>query len=670
MKKEVILMNEQNNLGQNQQQSAGYPPQYQPDMNNNQGVNSVNNYQQNQVEQINQVNELQQQVQPTNQGQQTIQQAPQQPVQQQPQQPMSQPINQVQQPIQQPQQVNVSPGQVDSPINQQLVNQDIVAQAPLNPLANNQQTTATNGVYGPSVPLNTAADATNIGFVASSAPLKKKSNKGLIIGIVLIVLIGLGLLGYFVIYPYIVKTYFSDPKNVYESTINAVFKKINTTANTLVHQKAIYNLEASFDSNIETLKPYTGYTYGINLGVDPTNKTFQSGIIIKNSEESTEHSYYEYLKDNKEYAKYSSYRGYIYLGEADLQQQTELFSSFEDMFNNSEKLNSEEIEYLSNKLAELLISSIDENKLSKEDAIIKVNNEELKVTNNKYTIDKDVLSNTKQVIVDGLKNDDKALDILARMSDSEKDQVTEYLDTLMGQEIEISEDGEEQITYFNIYSYGLKNEIVGFELTNNRSDSRLYYYFNNKEFELGSYIYSNDIETGKETENVLIATGVKNGSTTKVTIKINDEEFGTLDVKKWNDTGIELDYSLIINSDEVNGTLKLESDVNEERAKYNFEISVNKGEEFISISFSFDEDWTSEVANINTNNADTLTDEELAQKKQEFTNALMETPIGILFSTVSNDYDQNIYNYYDNSNNTNNVNSETTNTTVNNVPIS
>ena len=170
MKKEVILMNEQNNLGQNQQQSAGYPPQYQPDMNNNQGVNSVNNYQQNQVEQINQVNELQQQVQPTNQGQQTIQQAPQQPVQQQPQQPMSQPINQMQQPIQQPQQVNVSPGQASSPINQQPVNQDIVAQAPLNPLANNQQTTATNGVYGPSVPLNTATDATNIGFVASSAP--------------------------------------------------------------------------------------------------------------------------------------------------------------------------------------------------------------------------------------------------------------------------------------------------------------------------------------------------------------------------------------------------------------------------------------------------------------------------------------------------------------------
>ena len=62
------------------------------------------------------------------------------------------------------------------------------------------------------------------------------------------------------------------------------------------------------------------------------------------------------------------------------------------------------------------------------------------------------------------------------------------------------------------------------------------------------------------------------------------------------------------------------------------------------------------TTNINTNNADTLTDAELAQKQQEFTNALMETPIGALFTTISNDYDESIYNYYDNNTVDNTVN--------------
>lgn len=543
--------------------------------------------------------------------------------------------------------------------------QDIVEQAPLNPIANNP-TTPSNGVYGPSIPINGIQDATNVGFVAAAAPLPKKKNKSVILAIVLVVILALAALGYFVIYPYIVKNYLNDPKNVYDASIQAVFKGINNKAEQLVHQKAIYSFEASFDSNIESLKPYTGYSYGLNMGVDPTNKTIQTGIIIKNEESSTEHSYYRYLKDNKEYVKYSSYRGYIYLGEADLDATQEIFNSFNELFEDAEKMSAEDTQYLVTTIADLLVASIDENKLTKEDAVIKVNGEELKVTNNKYTVDYDVKCNTVTTIADGLKKDDKALEILSNLLDESKEEITEALDEAVEDTKETTEEEKKAVTYVHIYTYGLKNDIVGFEITTNQSDSRLYYYTKDDNFDAGFYVVSENEETGKEEENSLQCTGVKEGSNTKVTVQFNEDEIATLTIREWNESTIDFDYTITIDDIDANGTVTFVSDINDERAKNTFNASANMGDQYIKVSFKIDEDWTSEVANINTDSADILTDEQLAEKEKEFRDALMETPIGIFFSTVSNDYDSSIYDYYDNQENQNGT--DYTDSVINPVP--
>lgn len=559
--------------------------------------------------------------------------------------------------------------QGQAPVNampQAPVAQNIVEQAPLNPIAN-QPAAPSNGVYGPSIPINGNTDATNVGFVAAAAPLPKKKNKGVIVAVVLVIIAILAVLGYFVVYPYIVKNYLNDPKNVYETSIQAAFKGINNKAEQLVHQKAIYSIEGSFESNIDTLKPYTGYTYGLNMGVDPTNKTIQTGIIIKNETSSTEHSYYRYLKDNKEYVKYSSYRGYIYLGEADLEATKNIFSSFNELFDNADKMSAEDSQYIINKFSELVVASIDESKLAKEDAVIKVNEEELKVTNNKYTMDYEVRCNTVNSIVDGLKKDDKAIEILSKMTETSKEEVIEQLDKAKENMSSSDEEAKKSVTYVHIYTYGLKNDIVGFELTTNQDDSRIYYYNHDNHFDAGMYLVTEDEETGKEEKTSFQLLGVKEGTNTKVTIKSEDKEIGTLTIRKWDENAIDFDYELTIEDTKVNGTITFTSDVNEERAKYTFDGSVNMGEQYIKVSLKFDEDWTSEVANINTDSADTLTDEQLAEKEKEFMDALMETPIGIFFSTVSNDYDPSIYNYYDQNNQGNAFGSEVDNNSVSNT---
>ena len=78
----------------------------------------------------------------------------------------------------------------------------------------------------------------------------------------------------------------------------------------------------------------------------------------------------------------------IYVGEANLEEAGEIFGSFQEMISTSKKASSEDINYVLNKISELLISSLDESKLSKEEASIIVNKETIKVVNNKYNLNR------------------------------------------------------------------------------------------------------------------------------------------------------------------------------------------------------------------------------------------------------------------------------------------
>ena len=512
----------------------------------------------------------------------------------------------------------------------------------------------TNGIFAPSIPIGGATDATNVGFVAATSDIPKKKNKGLIATIIIVIIVILAALGYFVIYPYIMKTYFSNPKNVYETTIKNAFKGLNTTANDLVHNRGIYNIEASFNSNIETLKDYAGYTYGINFGVDPTKKTLQEGLYIKNNSTGTEHSYYSYLKDNKLYDKYSSHREYIYLGEVSNEQSNSLFKAFniEDIFKTSNNLNSEDTNYVINKISDLLIESIDESKLSKEEASISVNGETLKVTNNKYEIDYDTAKKMIEYIRDGLVNDNKAIEIISKMTNTNAEKITSAI-----KNIKIPEKKEEfnNIITTSIYTYGNKKEIIGFAASDSNEKIKFYYYSKNNLVEAKATINYQDEYSNKTETIVYKITSTKEKDYTKLTLTtdtkdINDSNKGkeiiTLDIKNWNNTGIDFDYTVKIEEETVTGNFKLINDVNNNRAKYNFGFTVKNGNDYIEGSLNLSNDWTSEVAYINTDNAAMLSTEEITNHRNEFRKALLETPIGKALTTVSGEYDPSISDYY------------------------
>lgn len=509
-----------------------------------------------------------------------------------------------------------------------------------------------NGIISPSTPLTpngsfgSSNDITNVGFVAVDAPLKKKNKKPLIITIVLVLLVGLGLLGYFVVYPFVMRTFFSNPMNVYEVTIRSGFKAVNSSLDEIVHDKSIYDLKASFDTNIQMLTPYTGYTYNFNFGYDPNSKAAQLILGMKNNS-NIEYSFNSYLKNGKEYSRYSSYRDLIYIGDATEQNANSIMSSFNDIFGSANDISKDDLNYLIDKLSDLTVKSLEEDKITKEDASITINGETLKVINNKYEINYETFKKMSTTIQNGLADDDKVLDILVKLDGGTKDEIKESLKST--DEIDDDSIDKDLVITTNIYTYGLKNEIIGFRINTNEDDNFHYYSKDENYFEIKSSIKNDTVETTGAQNVTYSIVGKKEGNVTGVTISYNDKVISNLKVREWNENLIDFDYEIIADDSKITGSFKLNKKLTKEKLNYVINLGVKIGEEYINSTLEFNEDWTSEVANINTGTAVTLTQEELSSVQQNFLTSLMSTPIGILFQTVSGFNSSGIMDYYQDS---------------------
>lgn len=527
------------------------------------------------------------------------------------------------------------------------VQADIAPSAPLNPLENAQpQTPAFSSAPTPAVPMSPApvtAQPGGTNFVPNAEPLKKKSNKGLIIGIVVAVVAVLAVVGYFVIYPLIMKNMIT-PNKVYENTINAVFKEITTTVEDVVHDKAIYSFDAKIDSNMPTISSFSGYTYGINVGVDPTKEALQAGLYMKNA--NADYSLWGYIKDGKQYTRYSTDNKLNYIGELSSEEHDELFGALKEALEAQGKADAESINYVINKINELVLSSIKEDKLTQEEATITVNKENIKVLNNKYVLDEATMKATVKHIVDGLKADKKAVTNLATLLGVKEEEVTQMLTYEESEE----DDGVEYTTMIvNIYTTN-KAELVGFAITDEKGNNDIHYYKNGGSFELEYYEKTEDTETNKDIENTLSIVGVEKGGKTNVTVTFNKEKIATLVINKNTETELDLDYTVILGEEQnVTGSLAIKVDEGNDKSRYTYDFSMKAAEQYINVTLDISLDWTTQVANINTGEAVTVTEAELALKDAAFIEALANTPIGALFQTMGGDTSAGINDYYSDS---------------------
>ena len=526
-----------------------------------------------------------------------------------------------------------------------------VQAAPTEPVADPNQifsdpTTVSAGIITPKGQA-AANDVSSVGFVANDIPAAKKKNKVVPIVIVLLLFIILGVVGYFVVYPYVLRTYFSNPFNVYDATIKASAKNIENNVDEFVHTKAIYNAKFSFDTNIDTLKSFSGYKYGINYGVDPDKKSIQYGLSVNDSS-NVEHSYYNYLKDGKNYKRYSSYRELIFNGEADMNAPSDLKLSFNQMLDYASKLNNQDINYLLDKSAEYLVASIDQNKLTKDDASINVNGKNIKVINNIYKVDNTTLRAMIKSIASSFSKDEKAIGIIVGLIGNEQmnaDAIKKSLEELDVSKLSIDKDNDDTYIQFSIYTYGNKNTIVGFGMNVSDDSFDLHKYSLDSDYsELVIKTKQMNAETNKEVENTYQVLNKMVDGKRIITCISDDKEVAKFTLNTWTDKSKDVDYELGLDIPEkpikLTGNLKVDIDTNDDRSNYNIQLKINSGKDYITISTELGMDWTTEVSSINTLETKELTETDLANRKTEFINTLKTTPIAQLFSTSSGIMDQ------------------------------
>ncbi len=531
------------------------------------------------------------------------------------------------------------------------VQTDIVQSEPINPIANNATVAPAPVATAPSTAQpqpTTATPNNNVGFVPNGAPLQKKKNKGLIIAIVVALIVVVACVGIFVVWPMIKKAQIT-PKKLYEVTIQSVTKEINSTINDVGHDKTLIDINLAVDSNMPTISSFSGYTFGINAGVDSTEKSLQAGLYMKNS--STEYSLFNYIKDGKKYSRYSTDNQLNFLGELSEEESNQIFATLVEAMESQDDVSSEELNYVVNKISTLLIESLDENKFTREEETLKIDDQTVKVLNNKYVIDEATDEAMTKHILDGLKADAKAVTTLAKLMEISEDELKEKL-TYKKEESDSEEKEESTTLILNLYTDTKLTTPIGYSMTDDKGELDIHYYATEKAFEFGLYSKSVDEETNEDIENKITAIGIVRDKSTNVTVKLDDKKIMTIVINENTDTKLDLSYEVF--GDEganITGTFKMTLDETDKQNKNVYEFTMKAGEQYINVTLNLLMDWTSEVANINTGNAVQVSEVEIQNKTNQLMTQISQTPVGILLQTISGMMNPSIPDYYEGGNN-------------------
>ena len=119
-------------------------------------------------------------------------------------------------------------------------------------------------------------DMTNTGFTEKVDKAKNIKKPLIIVGCLVLV----ALLGYFVIYPIVAEKFMSSPKNVFEASLNKVSTNVNRRIEQVKLGASLYDIEGTFDTNIEELKQFANYTFKFRGGMDSKNKLVEGAASL------------------------------------------------------------------------------------------------------------------------------------------------------------------------------------------------------------------------------------------------------------------------------------------------------------------------------------------------------------------------------------------------------
>ena len=437
----------------------------------------------------------------------------------------------------------------------------------------------------------------------------KKSNKPLIVVLCLLVV---GALGYFVGYPMIKNQFMSNPKNVFETTINSLNKSLNATITNTNLGTSINEIRFSFKSSVQELKEFENYTYGARFGIDNKEKAIEGKLFLLDGSKK-EYSAAGYVKNGNILAKLSSDDRLVNLGK------TSEIEGFDSIFDAVESVDVSDYTYLVDKSLELLIKSFDEKDFAKSKSTMTVNGVNIDVTKNTYILNKEKIKKIYKNITDGLYNDDKAMKIIEKSGITKE----EFKKSVDEEDFSDLDDSEVNI---NIYT-NKKSDVVGFDVVNGKF-TPISYYTNEGNFDLV-------VNEDEKNSNSITAKGVVSGDVTNVNIKYNNETIITLKISKWTETEKVFDYEVKIEDQSISGTIDYKNNKNNTANNMDLKFSLKSGSDFVNVELNLKQELNVKLASdIDVGAAKTLSDEEKATWMSDFIKSLENTPLGFVISTL------------------------------------
>ena len=462
-------------------------------------------------------------------------------------------------------------------------------------------------------------DQTAMGFEE-----KKDKAKGVKTPLIIVAaLVIVGLLGYFVVFPFVKTKLMSSPKTVFENTIMSMKKAVNQTLKDSNFGTSINDVSISFETSSEELKEFENYTYGLRFGLDNKNKAIEGKLYMLDKSKK-EYSALGYVKNDDILVKLSGDERLVKVGK------TSDIDGFDEIFDTAENVNIDDYTYLVDKSVELLLSNFTDADFTKENSTIKVNDVEVKATKNTYVLDKEKIKAIYKSIAEGLYNDSRAMEIIKKMGISKEDYKKD-MDSVTFDEIE-----DDYKLYINIYT-NKKADVIGFDVVF-KDQVPFYYYSNEGNFDL--YIENDESE-----DKAYTAKGIKNGEITNVTIKEGSETYATLKVSKWTDNEIVFDYDIKMDeNNSLTGSVDFRNSVSNSANNIALKLSAKSGSDSLKFNFNLKQELNVKIADVDVNKAVNLSDEEMNTWLSNFLTSVQDTPISYLFDTLGNTNEPTYYN--------------------------
>lgn len=336
------------------------------------------------------------------------------------------------------------------------------------------------------VPVSTTVGTPNpTGF----EDVQKKSKLGIIIAIVVVLLLGVG--GYFGY-----KTFFTS--SPYENAITSVFKLLKDNK---VDSNVKIDTTIKIDSKMEGFEFLNNYSINYSEFADiKNNSSLMKFDLLEKGSSLIDVAMY--LKDNKAYIQSKKLTDKTYYSD-------------DFMPSDDTTIKMDDIYYLADVFEKALKEALKEETATKSDATLSINGNSISVKEHLYTIDKSNIKRVTTNMVNVILNDQKALDILAKISGEEVSDIKKDLEESKN---DTDFDGKLKIS---IYTKGLVNTFAGFNFEDEDGASIKYVVDGDNESLIISLDKDNRLSVigNKDTADIKLVISGEEFVTGKVTVK-------------------------------------------------------------------------------------------------------------------------------------------------------